>query len=248
VQKHRVLVALSLLPLGLAAAGAGAAELTKEQLAGQLNGIEVKDISDSPLAGVYQVAVGSNVAYVTTDGRYIIRGDIYDAKTSTNITEEQRAKARVAMLNSVDPASMIIFKPADGKVKHTITVFTDVDCGYCRQFHREIDKVTALGIEVHYLSFPRTGPNTESWTKAEHVWCSPDRNAALTHAKAGGDAPGKSCANAPIEAHYSLGQRIGVRGTPAIFSESGELIGGYLPPATLAKVLDDPNAVIDGNE
>ena len=116
MQKHRVLVALSLLPLGLAAAGAGAAELTKEQLAGQLNGIEVKDISDSPLAGVYQVAVGSNVAYVTTDGRYIIRGDIYDAKTSTNITEEQRAKARVAMLNSVDPASMIIFKPANGPV------------------------------------------------------------------------------------------------------------------------------------
>jgi thiol:disulfide interchange protein DsbC len=140
---------------------------------------------------------------------------------------------------------MIIFKPANGKVKHTITVFTDVDCGYCRQFHREIDKVTALGIEVHYLSFPRTGPNTESWTKAEHVWCSSDRNAALTRAKAGGDAPGESCANAPIESHYSLGQRIGVRGTPAIFSESGELIGGYLPPATLAKVLDDPNAIID---
>jgi thiol:disulfide interchange protein DsbC len=236
---------LSLLPLGLVAVAASSAELTKEQLAGQLNGIDAKDISDSPVQGVYQVAVGSNVAYVTTDGRYIIRGDIYDAKTSTNITEEQRSKARVAMLKSVDPATMIVFKPADGKVKHTITVFTDVDCGYCRQFHRDIDKVTALGIEVHYLSFPRTGPNTESWTKAEHVWCSADRNAALTRAKLGGEVPGKSCANAPIESHYNLGHRIGVRGTPAIFSETGELIGGYLPPKTLAKVLDDPNAVID---
>ena len=147
MQTHRTLVALSLVPLAFAAAGVGAGELTKEQLASQLNGIDAKDISNSPLQGIYQVAVGSNVAYVTSDGRYIIRGDIYDAKSSTNLTEESRAKARVAMLKSVDPASMIVFKPAAGKpVKHTVTIFTDVDCGYCRQFHREIDKVTALAV------------------------------------------------------------------------------------------------------
>ncbi len=246
MQTHRALVTLSLLPLALAAAGAGAEELTKEQLAGQLSGIEVKDISNSPVVGIYQVAIGSNVAYVTTDGRYIIKGDIYDAKTSSNLTEETRAKARVAMLKSVDPASMIIFKPAAGKpVKHVVTVFTDVDCGYCRQFHRDIDKVTALGIEVHYLFYPRTGPNTESWAKAEGVWCAPDHAAALTRAKLGGEVPTAKCAKTPVEAHYTLGQRIGVRGTPAVFSETGELIGGYLPPNTLAKVLDDPHAAID---
>jgi thiol:disulfide interchange protein DsbC len=137
---------------------------------------------------------------------------------------------------------MIVFKPKDGKVKHTVTVFTDVDCGYCRQFHREIDKVTALGIEVHYLFFPRTGPNTESWEKAERVWCAPDRNAALTKAKLGGDLPKPTCGNTPVEDHWSLGRKIGVRGTPSMFSESGELIGGYLPPATLAKALDESAA------
>ena len=151
------------------------------------------------------------------------------------------------MLGSVDPASMIVFKPANGEVKHTVTIFTDVDCGYCRQFHREIDKVTALGIEVHYLFYPRTGPNTESWTKADQVWCAADHNSALTRAKLGGEIPdGAACAT-PVETHYELGQRIGVRGTPAIFSEAGELLGGYLPPATLAKVLDDPNAVIENS-
>ena len=245
MQTHRTLVALSFLPLAFVAAGVGADELTKEQLAGQLNGIEAKDISNSPVQGIYQVAVGSNVAYVTSDGRYIIRGDIYDAKSSTNLTEETRSKARVAMLKSVDPASMIVFKPASGKVKHTVTIFTDVDCGYCRQFHREIDKVMALGIEVHYLFYPRTGPNTESWAKAEAVWCAPDRNAALTRAKLGGEVPKGKCAKTPVESTYALGQRIGVRGTPAIFSETGELIGGYLPPNSLAKVLDDPTAAVD---
>jgi thiol:disulfide interchange protein DsbC len=149
------------------------------------------------------------------------------------------------MLHSVDPATMIVFKP-NGEVKHTVTIFTDVDCGYCRQFHREIDKVTALGIEVHYLFYPRTGPNTESWTKADEVWCAPDHNAALTRAKLGGSLPAASDAcKTPVETHYELGQRIGVRGTPAVFNEAGDLIGGYLPPATLAKVLDDPNALID---
>ena len=241
----RTLATLVALPLGFAAAGAAAQDLTKEELATRLNGVAVEDITDSPVTGIYEVAVGANVAYVTKDGRYIIRGDIYDAETSANVSEETRSRARVAMLESVDPASMIVFKPASGEVKHKITIFTDIDCGYCRQFHREIDKVTALGIEVHYMFFPRTGPNTESWTKADQVWCAPDHNSALTRAKLGGEIPEAAACNTPIEAHWELGRQIGVRGTPAIFSDTGELIGGYLPPATLAKVLDDPNALIE---
>jgi thiol:disulfide interchange protein DsbC len=242
VPKYLTLIAL---PLGFGVAAASAQEITKEELAGRLNGIEVSDITDAPIPGMYQVAVGANVAYVTKDGRYIIRGDIIDVETSANVSEEARARARATILHGVDPATMIVFKPANGAVKHTVTIFTDVDCGYCRQFHREIDKVTALGIEVHYLFYPRTGPNTESWTKAEEVWCAPDHNSALTRAKLGGSLPDSSECATPVFDHYSLGQRIGVRGTPAIFNEAGDLIGGYLPPATLAKVLDDPNAVVE---
>ena len=242
--KYRTLATLLALPLGVAVGVASAQELTKEELAGRLNGISPADITDAPIPGMYEVAVGAQVAYVTKDGRYIIRGDIIDVETSANVSEETRARARATMLGSVDPASMIVFKPANGPVKHTVTIFTDVDCGYCRQFHREIDKVTALGIEVHYLFYPRTGPNTESWTKADEVWCAAERNSALTRAKLGGSLPEASCAT-PIADHYDLGQRIGVRGTPAIFNEAGDLIGGYLPPATLAKVLDDPDAPIE---
>lgn len=240
----RTLTTLIALPFGFAVA-ASAQELTKEQLATRLNGVEASDITDAPIPGMYQVAIGANVAYVTKDGRYIVRGDIIDIETSANVSEETRARARATMLGTVDPASMIVFKPANGAVKHTVTIFTDVDCGYCRQFHREIDKVTALGIEVHYLFYPRTGPNTESWTKAEEVWCAADHNSALTRAKLGGLLPGGSACATPVADHYDLGQRIGVRGTPAIFNEAGDLIGGYLPPATLAKVLDDPNAVVE---
>ena len=243
--KYRTLATLLALPLGFAVAAASAQELTKEELASRLNGITAADITDAPIPGMYEVAVGANVAYVTKDGRYIVRGDIIDVETSANVSEETRARARATMLGSVDPASMIVFKPANGAVKHTITIFTDVDCGYCRQFHREIDKVTALGIEVHYLFYPRTGPNTESWTKADEVWCAAERNSALTRAKLGGSLPDAPACSTPVADHFELGQRIGVRGTPAIFNEAGDLIGGYLPPATLAKVLDDPDALIE---
>jgi thiol:disulfide interchange protein DsbC len=230
------------LPLGLLVTAAWAdddAPLSKTELAAKLNGVDPGDITDSPLPGLYQVAVGSSVAYVTEDGRYLVQGDVYDLSTSQNLTEDTRAKARVALLGSVPRDEMIVFSPKDGKVKHTITMFTDIDCGYCRQFHRDIDKVNALGIEVHYLFFPRTGPNTESWTKAEEVWCAKDRKSALTRAKLGGAVPEAKCGENPVEEHWDLGHRVGVRGTPAIFAENGELVGGYLPPEELEKRLDE---------
>jgi thiol:disulfide interchange protein DsbC len=213
--------------------------LSKEELAAKLKGVDIADITESPLNGVYQVAVGSNVAYVTGDGRYLIQGEVYDLATSENLTEVSRAKARVEMLGSVDRREMIVFTPESGDVKHTITIFTDIDCGYCRQFHREIEQVNALGIEVHYLFYPRTGPNTESWTKADKVWCASDRNTALTRAKLGGTVPEAECAETPVDAHFELGNRVGVRGTPAVFAENGELLGGYLPPKVLAERLEE---------
>lgn len=214
-------------------------ELSREELAAKLKGVEAGDISDSPLPGVYEVSVGANVAYVTTDGRYLLEGELYDLATNENLTETTRAASRVDLLQSVDRDHMIVFSPPNGEVKHTITVFTDIDCGYCRQFHREIAEVNALGIEVHYLFYPRTGPDTESWAKADKVWCAEDRNSALTRAKLGGSVPDLQCAETPVGTHYDLGHQVGVRGTPAIFAESGELLGGYLPPATLAMRLEE---------
>lgn len=235
-----------LLPLAIAAAALAFADedsaqtqLTKEQLAERLAGVVASDITESPIPGLYQVAVGSNVAYVTADARYVFRGDIIDVGTSQNLTENARSRARVSMLSSVEPERMIVFGPQDGNVKHTVTVFTDVDCGYCRQLHREIDQINALGIEVHYLFYPRTGPNTESWAKADKVWCSADKNTALTRAKLGGSIPSEGdCGNTPVEAHYELGKAVGVRGTPAIFSSDGVFLGGYFPAKALREILD----------
>lgn len=231
----RLLIAIPIV-LGLSSAAAEDAEVSKEEIAAQLNNVDPSDIVDSPLPGLYEVSVGSSVAYVSKDGRYLVQGEVYDLETTENLTEKTRATKRVGLLDDVDRASMIVFSPA-GEVEHTITIFTDIDCGYCRQFHREIEQVNALGIEVQYLFYPRTGPDTESWAKAERVWCAEDRNAALTRAKLGGSVPERTCAGTPVEAHYELGNRVGVRGTPSIYSSVGEHLGGYLAPATLAQEL-----------
>ncbi len=234
----------SLVPLSLVLAVSVAqedAELSMEELAATLVGVEASAIAESPVSGIYEVAVGSNVAYVTSDGRYLLQGDLYDLSTNENITETRRARERVTMLAGVDSAEMIVFSPAPENVEHTITIFTDIDCGYCRQFHSEIAKVNEMGIAVRYLFYPRTGPDTDSWFKADRVWCSGDevRNSNLTLAKLGGEIPEETCDTSPVKNHFELGQLVGVRGTPTVFSESGVQLGGYLPPKELLARLEE---------
>lgn len=228
----------SLVVIVPAAEAQEAALPTREEIAAKLKNVAPSDLVDSVLEGFYEVAVGSRVGYISVDGRYLIEGEVYDLETSRNITEDSRSEARVGLLGGVDPAQMIVFKPADRPVLHTITIFTDVDCGYCRQFHREIDQVLARGIEVHYLFYPRTGPNTESWSKAERVWCAADQQTALTNAKLGGPIPDLGCTNNPVAAQYDLGHQVGVTGTPSIYTAEGIHIGGYLPPDQLLETLN----------
>jgi thiol:disulfide interchange protein DsbC len=202
-------------------------------------GIEASDIRDSAIDGLYELRIGAKIGYITTDGRFLFEGELFDLDASSNLTELSRSEARVGLLSGVNREHMIVFSPQDRPVEHTITIFTDIDCGYCRQFHREIAQVNALGIEVHYLFYPRTGPATESWSKAERVWCAggSGRNSALTNAKLGGPIPEPTCTDNPVAAQYDLGQQVGVTGTPSIYTASGIHIGGYLPPDQLLETL-----------
>jgi thiol:disulfide interchange protein DsbC len=214
------------------------AAISKAELVARFPELKVEDIHAGPVPGLYEVDRGTSVYYVTTDGRFLFRGDIVDLGTRDNLTEARRAANRAALLAAVDPAKEIVFSPASGPVKHRVIVFTDVDCGYCRQFHRQIDEVTALGIEVHYLFYPRTGPNTESWAKAEKVWCAADRKAAMTLAKRGAEVAAPPCTNTPVAEGYELGQRIGITGTPGVYSETGVELGGYIEPQQLLAALE----------
>src|SRR5271156_1047034 len=201
-------------------------------------GSKIENLRPSPIAGIYEFAQGAEVSYLTVDGKYFFDGNLYDMDSRENLTEAQRAHARAALIGAVPESQMLIFGPKNPL--YTITVFTDVDCAYCRKLHSEMAELNRLGVRVRYMFFPRTGPNTDSWKKAEVVWCSANRNEALTRAKTGAQMDmSKTCDATPVAREYALGQSIGVHGTPAILTENGDYIAGYMPPRELVQQIKD---------
>lgn len=196
----------------------------------------VDSIKPSLLAGLYEVVYGAQVLYMSGDGRYVIQGDLIDLKDRTNITEATKSVQRAKLVSNIKDETSIIFSPE--KVKHTITVFTDIDCGYCRKLHREMDQYLAQGIRVKYLAFPRSGVDTSSYYKAVTVWCSDDKQAALTAAKSGEKQERKTCDN-PVKDHMKLAEQFGVSGTPTIVFDNGEVVPGYVPAERLSRMLDN---------
>lgn len=197
--------------------------------------IEPQHIGPSPVDGWYVIRKGAIVAYISGDGRYLLQGDLIDLEEEVNLSEQTRNEARLEMLSELPEESTIVFSPE--KKKFEVTVFTDIDCAYCRRFHSQIDEYLAQGIEVRYLLYPRNGPTAESWSKAEQVWCADDRNEALTLAKLDRKFETRDCDASVVHKHYALGQDVGLRGTPAIVLQDGTLVSGYLPPLELTQAL-----------
>lgn len=236
----RLLVGACLLlaPLVQAQDAASEIEAIRALLTSTQPGMEVRSIEASPIAGLYEVGIqNGQTLYVSADARYLIPGDLYEAGSEglINLGEERRNVLRSERIGALDEADMIIF-PAEGEKLATLTVFTDVDCPYCRQLHGEIETLNGYGITVRYLAFPRTGLDTETHYKMISTWCAEDRKAMFTAAKRGGEVPEADCQN-PVAEHFLLGQELGVTGTPALVFEDGTLLPGYIPAETLANYL-----------
>lgn len=196
---------------------------------------QITRIEKSVLPNLYEVEMSAHIFYISKDAKYVINGDLIDLHANRNITQEKQAKARIATINQLGEDNMIIYEPK--KTKYTISVFTDIDCPYCRKLHDEIGKLNALGIRVRYLAYPRSGPNTPSFKKAENVWCAKDRKKAYTDALNGKTINSKSCDN-PVMKQFITGTEVGVTGTPSIFLENGQILPGYYPADRLAKILE----------
>jgi thiol:disulfide interchange protein DsbC len=210
----------------------------RELLATTQPGMAIGAITPSPVPSLYEVAIGNGqTIYVTRDAKFFIPGDLYEAQADglVNLGENRRNIIRRDRIAELDEKDMIVFEP-EGARKATITVFTDVDCPYCRKLHDEIEALNDFGIAVRYLAFPRTGLNTETHAKMVSTWCAEDPKAMLTSAKRGGDVPPAECEN-PVASQYQLGRQVGVTGTPALVLEDGTMMPGYVPAQTLADYL-----------
>jgi thiol:disulfide interchange protein DsbC len=198
---------------------------------------EVTRVVETPVAGLLEVTLGSQVVYISADGKYILTGEMYDYETRTSLTQASLMVARAGYLDGFKDDGAITFVAEDEQYR--VLVFTDIDCPYCRKLHREISEYNEQGITVQYLAFPRKGPGSESWEKAELVWCSDNPQQAMNQAKGGRDIDGGECAAGenPVAEQYKLGKELGIAGTPAIFKESGEMIVGYKSADELVKLL-----------
>ncbi len=220
---------------------AGVPAVDRERLAGLFDSIDPENVKTSPIDGWYTIQKGSLVAYISNDGRYLLQGDLIDLDTQVNLSEQSRTDARREIMSELGNDEVISFAPSE--VKFTVSVFTDVDCTYCRRLHSQIEQYMANGIEIRYLLYPRGGPASAAWNTSEAVWCASDRGEALTMAKLDRKFESSSCDASIVQDHYILGQEVGLSGTPAIVLDDGELIAGYMPPDALKMRLEQKAAI-----
>lgn len=202
--------------------------------------VKVTSVEPSEIAGLYTVQIQNGpTIYAAPDGKYFVHGDMFavQEKSFVNLSAQRDNDERAKVIAAVKPEDTIIFKPK-GPTKTVLSVFTDVDCGYCQKFHREeVPALNAMGVEVHYLAYPRAGIGSESYQKLVTAWCAKDRQGTLTRYKNHEVVPINTCAKNPVSAQYELGERMGVNGTPTLITAKGELIPGYIPAQELAQRL-----------
>lgn len=197
--------------------------------------IKVDKIEDAPIPGFQQAIVGGQVVYVSNDGKYLMQGPLYDVDKKLDLGEAAMAKMRKDLLKLMPTSDRIVFAPPNPK--YTLTVFTDVECAYCRKMHSEIAEYNKQGIAIEYVAFPRQGLGSDDFKEMVAVWCAADPKKALTDSKNGNPVPYKNCRN-PVTQQYSLGRRMGLQGTPMVLTSDGVQLGGYVPPAKLRAELD----------
>ncbi|QOW19153.1 DsbC family protein [Lysobacter ciconiae] len=201
--------------------------------------VKVDHVGKAPMPGFREAVVGGQVIYVSDDGNYLLftgaGGGLLDTRTQKNLSEATLGGMRNKLLQTIPAGERIVFAPPNPK--HTVTVFTDVECGYCRKMHEEIKQYNAEGIAVEYLAFPRIGIGSEGYNDMVSVWCAPDRKSALTKAKSTGEVESRNCRNTVAD-QYKVGQSVGLTGTPMIIARDGSQLGGYLPAKALRAALD----------
>ncbi len=201
-------------------------------------------IIHSQLPGFYEVLTSSDVIYIDKDIKFVMPGPVFNVSgdAPTNITDaskslidEMQRPARAKLVNTVTDKDAVVFKAKNEK--YVVNVFTDIDCGYCRKLHQDMQGYLDAGITVRYLAFPRAGVNSGSYNKLVSIWCASDRNKAMSDAKLHGKVVDAKCDN-PISAQYKISQDIGLGGTPSIILKDGKLFPGYMPPQNLVQALE----------
>lgn len=207
-----------------------------ERLSERLPGIDITSIEESRIPGLFELITDGQIYYIDETAEYLIDGSLIRLSDRANLTDARQGRIHAALIEEIDEQNMLIYEPEQPS-NRSITVFTDISCGYCRRLHAEIDDLLDAGVRVRYLMFPRAGLGSQGHKDLVSVWCAENPQAAMTTAKAGGKIEPAECEN-PVESHVALAERLGLRGTPLIYTDSGEKIPGYREASILASMVN----------
>ena len=189
--------------------------------------VPLNDLVESPISGVYEATIGNDLYFVFVKDNHLIVGDAINIATGESLSDQKKDVAVASLVASTPVEDMVVFT-ATGETKRHMTVFTDIDCGYCRRLHREVPTLNAAGLEVRYMAYPRAGIGSSSYEKIVTVWCDSDPQTAMTASKNGERLPSATCDN-PVANQFLAGDQAGISGTPTLILDDGTVIGGYVP-------------------
>lgn len=225
---------LILLLAALAISPALATDAIERRMAEVVPTLTPDEIQESGMPGVYEVRYGTDIFYVSEDGRFLLQGSLIDLETRENLTEKSRRSVRAAIFAAIPDDELTVFVP-EREVRFVINIFTDPNCPFCRQLHDEMQTYLNAGVKVRYFMYPVLG--RQSPTIMRDIWCSESRTDAMDLAKAGRAVPSADCPT-PADQHLALGRELGITGTPATITGGGQLISGYRPAIEIIQALD----------
>jgi len=196
---------------------------------------QLSSVETTAIPGVYEVTMGRNIAYVSEDTRYFMFGTLYDMKTSTDLTANKRELAARVDFSKLPLKNAIVIKNGNGK--RSVAVFTDPDCPYCLQLHKELSGVKDATIYV--FLFPLDGLHPQASAKAKAIWCAKDKSKALDDWFLMGKLPDSESCDTPIDSNVKLGESFGINGTPTLIFKNGKLAPGTRSAADINKLLDE---------
>ena len=215
-------------------ADADAPDAVRHALATLVPGTPIDGLRKAQLPGFYEASLGGQPVVVSADGRYLMAGALWDLRHKRNLSEPLMADVRRDVLSALPPTRRFVFAAPEPRA--TVTVFTAIDCGYCRRLHEQMAAINAAGINVEYLLLAHGGPASPAHALAVSAWCAVDRADALTEAKRGQQPAPNTCPN-PIDEHAALARRLGVTTTPTVVASDGRVLGGFLTTPQLVDAL-----------
>ena len=230
--KWALIVATTVLSLGSAVAQEAA---IRKNLSERLPNLpKIDEVSKTPMNGLFEIRMGNEVMYSDADGSFLIQGALIDVKQKRNLTEERMEKLSAIAFDQLPMKSA--FTQVRGNGKRKLAVFADPNCGYCKRFEKDLQKLD--NVTIHHFLYPILGEDSK--TKSRNIWCAKDKAKVWNDWMINGTTPPTTnCDASAVDTVVEFGKKNRITGTPMLLFADGTRVPGAVPMAQVEKMLAD---------